>query len=67
MVSLTEPDGMPWGGPVEHAGNEKAVRPREAELEGGFHATVSPSDFYAPDPNVMGYGTEGRYELDTRR
>lgn len=67
MVSLTEPDGMQWGGPVEHAGNEKVVRPREAELEGGFHATVSPSDFYAPDPNVMGYGTEGRYELDARR
>lgn len=62
VVSMTEPYGV-----AEHAGTEKVVHLKTAELEGGFHATVSPSDFAAPDPNVGGHGTEGRYELDTRR
>jgi len=39
--------------------------PREAEMEGEFHATASPLEFMAPDINIAGYGEEGRYELPT--
>jgi hypothetical protein len=66
MATTDIGSGNDYAAPVGATQDQKPF-PREAEMEGNFHATASPMEFAAPDMNIAGYGNEGRYELPAHR